>query len=147
MLAEPAPGRMTGGRRRWWVAVTDGVERLGVVRADSGILADPDIASGRLTWINRGHLLPILIRGDRWTTELACPPDGPMGADLGLPVTERTEQLQPGDRLLCYPDGITEARDAHGDEFGRDRFVGDRPARRVARRLPHTCDSRHTPNK
>ncbi|WP_055495964.1 PP2C family protein-serine/threonine phosphatase [Streptomyces sp. TP-A0356] len=100
------------------------LQQFSTSRYVTGILAGLDMASGRLTWINRGHPLPILIRDNRWTTELACPPAGPMGADLGLPVTERTEQLQPGDRLLFYTDGIIEARDARGDEFGRDRFVG-----------------------
>nr|WP_229859805.1 PP2C family protein-serine/threonine phosphatase [Streptomyces anandii] len=99
------------------------LRQFGTSRYVTGILADLDMASGRLTWINRGHPLPVLIRDNRWTTELACPPAGPMGTDLGLPVTECAEQLQPGDRLLFYTDGITEARDARGDEFGRDRFV------------------------
>ncbi|MFF4587597.1 PP2C family protein-serine/threonine phosphatase [Streptomyces sp. NPDC001388] len=46
-----------------------------------------------------------------------------MGTDLGLPVTLCREQLEPGDQLLLYTDGITEARDAAGHEFGRDHFV------------------------
>ncbi|MFD0392672.1 PP2C family protein-serine/threonine phosphatase [Streptomyces nogalater] len=99
------------------------IEQFSNSRYVTGILADLDMESGRLTWINRGHHLPILIRGNRWTTELACPPGGPMGAGLGLPVTMATEQLQPEDRLLLYTDGIVEARDARGREFGRDRFV------------------------
>ncbi|WP_412080880.1 PP2C family protein-serine/threonine phosphatase [Streptomyces sp. SCL15-4] len=99
------------------------MEQFSNGRYVTGILADLDLESGRLTWINRGHHLPILIRGNRWTTELACPPAGPMGAGLGLPVITATEQLQPEDRLLLYTDGIVEARDAWGREFGRDRFV------------------------
>ncbi|MET8766749.1 PP2C family protein-serine/threonine phosphatase [Streptomyces sp. NPDC004658] len=99
------------------------IEQFGTSRFVTGILADLDMDSGRLTWINRGHHLPLLIRGNRWTTELACPPAGPMGAGLGLPVTMATEQLEPGDRLLLYTDGVVEARDRFGTEFGRDRFV------------------------
>jgi serine phosphatase RsbU (regulator of sigma subunit) len=99
------------------------VRQFGASRYVTGILADLDLATGRLTWINRGHHLPILIRGNRWTTELACPPAGPMGADLRLPVVECAEQLEPGDRLLLYTDGVVEARDAQGREFGRDTFV------------------------
>jgi serine phosphatase RsbU (regulator of sigma subunit) len=99
------------------------IQQFGTSRYVTGVLVDLDLKTGRFTWINRGHHLPILIRGNRWTTELACPPGGPMGADLGLPVTESTEQLQPGDRLLLYTDGVVEARDARGRQFGRDRFV------------------------
>ncbi|MET9441082.1 PP2C family protein-serine/threonine phosphatase [Streptomyces sp. NPDC006610] len=99
------------------------IEQFSTSRYVTAILADLDMATGRLTWINRGHHLPILIRGNRWTTELACPPAGPMGTDLGLPVTMAAVQLEPGDRLLLYTDGIVEARDALGTEFGRKRFV------------------------
>ncbi|MEG8279933.1 PP2C family protein-serine/threonine phosphatase [Streptomyces sp. AHA2] len=98
-------------------------EQFANSRYVTAVLADLDMSSARLTWINRGHHLPILIRDNRWTSELACPPAGPMGADLGLPITMATEQLQPGDRLLLYTDGIVEARDEQGREFGRDRFV------------------------
>ncbi|MEU2559916.1 PP2C family protein-serine/threonine phosphatase [Streptomyces longispororuber] len=99
------------------------IQQFGTSRYVTGVLADLDLETGRFTWVNRGHHLPVLIRGNRWTTELPCPPAGPMGADLRLPVTEATEQLQPGDRLLLYTDGVVEARDARGRQFGRDRFV------------------------
>jgi serine phosphatase RsbU (regulator of sigma subunit) len=99
------------------------LEQFSSSRYVTGILADLDTASGRLTWINRGHHLPVLIRDNRWTTDLECPPAGPMGTGLGLPVTECVEHLQPGDRLLLYTDGVVEARDGRGREFGRDRFV------------------------
>ncbi|MBO4275451.1 PP2C family protein-serine/threonine phosphatase, partial [Microbispora triticiradicis] len=47
----------------------------------------------------------------------------PMGLDLGLPVTLCREQLEPGDRLLLYTDGITEMRNPDSGEFGLGRFV------------------------
>ncbi|WP_308798821.1 PP2C family protein-serine/threonine phosphatase [Streptomyces sp. UH6] len=99
------------------------VREFSTSRYVTGIIAELRMSTGRLTWINRGHHLPILLRGNRWTTELSCPPAGPMGTALGLPVTECTEQLEPGDRLVLYTDGIVEARRPGGEEFGLDRFV------------------------
>jgi serine phosphatase RsbU (regulator of sigma subunit) len=58
-----------------------------------------------------------------------------MGLDLGLPVTICGEQLEPGDRVLLYTDGITEARNSEGQEFGLERFV-DFIIRRSADGLP-----------
>ncbi|WP_235882454.1 PP2C family protein-serine/threonine phosphatase [Streptomyces apricus] len=99
------------------------LEQFSRSRYATAVLADLDLDSGLLTWLNCGHHLPVLIRGRRWTTHLGCAPTHPLGTDLGLPVTVCREQLEPGDQLLLYTDGIVEARDAQGHEFGRDRFV------------------------
>ncbi|MGW7101745.1 PP2C family protein-serine/threonine phosphatase [Streptomyces sp. NPDC054838] len=101
----------------------------------TGILADLDTATGELTWVNRGHHPPLVIRGGRWTTQLVCPPAHPMGTDLKLPVTVCREQLEPGDRLVLYTDGITEARRPGSNEFGLERFT-DFLIRRHADGLP-----------
>lgn len=45
-----------------------------------------------------------------------------MGTDLHPPTTLCREQLEPGDRLVLYTDGITEAR-VGGNEFGLARFI------------------------
>nr|WP_226534868.1 PP2C family protein-serine/threonine phosphatase [Streptomyces daghestanicus] len=99
------------------------LEQFGTKRYVTGILASLDTESGVLTWVNRGHHLPLLIRGRRVSTPLSCPPAGPMGTGLGLPVTVCRDQLEPGDRVVLYTDGVVEARDAHGEEFGKDRFI------------------------
>ncbi|MFH9674915.1 PP2C family protein-serine/threonine phosphatase [Streptomyces sp. NPDC017405] len=99
------------------------IEQFGTTRYVTGILADLDMKSGRLTWINRGHPLPVLVRAGRWSHELVCPPAGPMGVGLKLPVTVCQEQLQPGDRLVLYTDGVVEARDAQRRQFGLERFA------------------------
>jgi serine phosphatase RsbU (regulator of sigma subunit) len=108
---------------------SDAIEQVLVTEFGEGtryvtaLLADLDVRTGRLSWVNRGHPLPVVIRGGRWSTSLSCPPAHPLGMDLGVPVTMCEEQLEPGDRLVLYTDGITEARSAQGLEFGLSRFV------------------------
>ncbi|MEU9182061.1 SpoIIE family protein phosphatase [Streptomyces sp. NPDC048550] len=58
----------------------------------------------------------------RWVTALDGP-HHPLGTDLALPATIHRAHLQRG-VLLLYTDGITEARDRRGGEFGAERFVG-----------------------
>ncbi|WP_234358409.1 PP2C family protein-serine/threonine phosphatase [Streptomyces sp. NRRL B-24085] len=99
------------------------VSHFGTSRYVTGILADLDLDTGHLTWINRGHHLPLVIRDNRWTVELTCPPAGPMGTCLGLPIVVSRRQMEPGDRLLLYTDGIVDARDGEGRRFGRERFT------------------------
>ncbi|WP_431925756.1 PP2C family protein-serine/threonine phosphatase [Nonomuraea jabiensis] len=89
----------------------------------TGILAALGIRTGVLTWVNRGHPPPLLLRQGHVVAELATEPDPPMGLRLGAYEKPAHYQLQPGDRLLYYTDGVVEAKDPHGREFGLDRFV------------------------
>jgi hypothetical protein len=99
------------------------IEQYDRRRYVTGILATLDTRTGVLQWVNRGHHPPIIIRGNRWGAQLACRPAHPMGTGLGLPSTVCEEQLQPGDRIVLYTDGITEARRCGGPEFGLERFT------------------------
>ncbi|MDO0925490.1 PP2C family protein-serine/threonine phosphatase [Streptomyces sp. TG1A-8] len=99
------------------------IEQFGQQRYATGILADLDTRTGALTWVNRGQQPPVVIRGGRWSTHLSCRPAHPMGTGLDLPVALCHDQLEPGDRLVLYTDGITEARGAGDEEFGLDRFT------------------------
>ncbi|MFC7586178.1 PP2C family protein-serine/threonine phosphatase [Nonomuraea antimicrobica] len=98
------------------------VELFGGERFATGIIATLDIPGGDLAWVNCGHHPPVVVRG-RSTIELECAPDLPMGTGLLPEVTVWRTQLQPGDRLLLYTDGITEARNHRGQEFGMERFT------------------------
>ncbi|MFI6507635.1 PP2C family protein-serine/threonine phosphatase [Streptosporangium sp. NPDC050855] len=89
----------------------------------TAILADLDTRTGVISWVNRGHHPPVVIRGGRWVSTLECRPAHPMGLDLDLAITTCHTQLEPGDRVVFYSDGITEARNAAGQEFGLSRFV------------------------
>ena len=88
----------------------------------TGQIASLDLASGVLTWLNAGHPLPMLVRDGSYVGELQCRPSIPMG--LGGPVVEvATQQLQRGDRVLFYTDGITEPLSPDGERFGADRLA------------------------
>ena len=79
-------------------------------------------ATGELTWLNAGHPLPLLVRDATFIGEVPCRPSLPMG--LGGSVTEvAVAQLQPGDRVLFYTDGVTESQSPNGETFGVDRLA------------------------
>jgi serine phosphatase RsbU (regulator of sigma subunit) len=78
--------------------------------------------TGVLTWLNAGHPLPLLVRDKSYVGELACAPSLPMG--LGGSVAEiATAQLQPGDRVLFFTDGVSEAKSPDGEQFGVPRLA------------------------
>jgi sigma-B regulation protein RsbU (phosphoserine phosphatase) len=81
-----------------------------------------DAGARRLTYANAGHNPPLLVRGNGQVDQLA-----PTGTVLGVFAESAYEQgdfaIAPGDRLILYTDGITEGRNAAGEEFGEDRLA------------------------
>ncbi|GIH72550.1 PP2C family protein-serine/threonine phosphatase [Sphaerimonospora thailandensis] len=99
-------------------------DQFGGGRFATGILATLDTRSGWLTWINRGHPPPLVLRHGRQVATLdEATPAPPMGLRLGLPGELARYHLEPGDRLLFYTDGIVEARNPEGEPFGIERFT------------------------
>jgi sigma-B regulation protein RsbU (phosphoserine phosphatase) len=96
---------------------------------------------GWMTFANAGHNPPMLFRatGDRTLLEQG----GMMfGVMEGAPYQEEGVQLQPGDRVVLYTDGITERTNPQGEEFGTERLTAlvwslspDLPAREVTGRV------------
>ncbi|MFF3646593.1 PP2C family protein-serine/threonine phosphatase [Streptomyces sp. NPDC002564] len=93
----------------------------------TGVLTRLDLAQGILRWSNCGHPPPLLIRGNRLVEgALEREPDPPMGLSAAFRTAPRQVHetaLEPGDRVLLYTDGLTEARLADGSEFGLERFA------------------------
>lgn len=107
----------------------------------TGVIARLDVRTNTLTWVNAGHVLPMLVRNGSYGGPLSCKPSRPLG--LGGPVVEIAEhQLQSGDRVLFYTDGITEARSSDGSFFGDDRLA-DFLVRASLEQLPVHATVRH----
>jgi serine/threonine protein phosphatase PrpC len=89
----------------------------------TALIAELDLASGQLRWVSAGHPPPLLVRGGRMVKTLDLAPAPPLGLQLAAlpPVTGR-ESLQPGDMVLLYTDGLTEARRPGGGLFTVERL-------------------------
>jgi serine phosphatase RsbU (regulator of sigma subunit) len=116
--------------------------QFGASQFATAVIARLDIDTGRLRWINAGHPQPLIVRGPSLVRLPHCPPSRPLGLQEGKPAWCET-RLEPGDRLVLYTDGITEARSPEGEFFGEQRLVdfisaaaaaGD-PAPETVRRL------------
>jgi hypothetical protein len=93
-------------------------------RYATALLARLDLSTGVLTWISAGHPPPLLLRQGRLVKTLELPTSTPLGWQLSDdPPHVGVEQLQPGDRLLLYTDGLTEARTADGEFFTTERLA------------------------
>lgn len=88
----------------------------------TGIIARLDAGSGRMEWSCAGHPRPLLLRGRKVVTELSCRSTLPFGLGDGTPEPG-IEDLEPGDAVLLYTDGVIEARTPDGNLFGLDRLV------------------------
>ncbi|WP_436845840.1 PP2C family protein-serine/threonine phosphatase [Streptomyces tibetensis] len=120
----------------------------------TGVLAQLDLASGMLRWVNCGHPTPLLIRDRRPLVDaMRREPDLPMGMPSLLTDRRRETHeiaLKPGDRVLMYTDGVTEARAVDGAEFGLEQFAdyiigataaGELPSETLRRLIHSILDS------
>ena len=92
-------------------------------------LLDP--SNGNLTWTNCGHPTPFLLREDgRVEPLLAAQRATPLGVFEETVFPTHQAHLAPGDRLLSFSDGVTEAMDAGGCLYGEprlERLLASRP--------------------
>ena len=83
-----------------------------------------DLPTGHLHYCNAGHELPIMVRTQNSKAEISnleAKPNLPVGLFEDFEYEMQTIQMQPGSALFLYTDGLTEARNAKGKLFGRDR--------------------------
>jgi sigma-B regulation protein RsbU (phosphoserine phosphatase) len=113
-------------------------------RFATALLAELDLDSGRLLYLNAGHPEPLVLRGRHPVRSLSGGRRMPLGIeDPAMKVAQ--ERLEPGDRLVLYTDGVTEARTAGGERFGVTRLIdhvrrhatAGLPAPETLRRLAH----------
>jgi len=80
-----------------------------------------DVPGRTLRFTSAGHCPPILARPGREPEELRAP-DLPIGLVPGASYGETTVHLEPGARLYLYSDGLTEAANTTGGQFGCERL-------------------------
>ena len=107
----------------------ESIERNQFVTAFYGIL---DASNNTLSYSNAGHNPPLLINA-RGETRFIEPGEQPLGMFQETRYHEYFLTFKPGDVLVLYTDGVTEARNAAEEEFGRDRLADSVKA---AYRLP-----------
>ncbi|MBM4133258.1 MAG: DUF3365 domain-containing protein [Nitrospira sp.] len=93
-----------------------------------------DTRTGTLDYGNAGHNLPYILSGRGGITVLENPGGMALGVmeDSAYPV--KRARMQPGDGLLLYTDGVTEAMDAAGNLFSVERL--ERLLRRIQNGTP-----------
>lgn len=81
-----------------------------------------NLTTGQVTYTNAGHNPPYLMKADGTILRLPFSSDLVVGAIDDFKYSEETLQLEHGDTLLLYTDGVTEAINSGDEEFGEQRL-------------------------
>ena len=82
-----------------------------------------DQVAGSLHYINGGHEPPIIF-GAGGVKKVLVPTGPVVGVLPEADFTVGDARLEPGDTLLVFTDGVTEAQNSDGDMFGEERLLG-----------------------
>jgi len=97
----------------------ESIERNQFVTAFHGIL---DASNRTLSYSNAGHNPPLLLKANG-DISFIVHGEQPLGMFEDTRYHEYHLLLEPGDVLVLYTDGVTEAQNPAGEEFGRDRLA------------------------
>ena len=86
------------------------------------IYAVYDPATGDLSYANGGHNSPVVVHADGTFTVLPMTGGIALGVMPGFEFIQNSITLDPGDTLVLYTDGVTEAMNEVGEEYGMDRL-------------------------
>jgi serine phosphatase RsbU (regulator of sigma subunit) len=91
-------------------------------RFTTAVLAEYEPGSRRLSYVNAGHNAPILRRtnGDMEKLDIG---GVPLGIQAAPAYDVSSKELSPGDTLIFFTDGVVEAFDENGEEFGDARWL------------------------
>jgi sigma-B regulation protein RsbU (phosphoserine phosphatase) len=95
---------------------------LNGLRFTTAVLSEYNPASRRLTYVNAGHNAPILRRANG-TLETLEVGGLPLGIRLDHSYETASLELKPGDALVFFTDGVVEAFNESGEEFGNERWL------------------------
>jgi sigma-B regulation protein RsbU (phosphoserine phosphatase) len=87
------------------------------------LAATLELRTGEFLLANAGHECPILVPADGSPIRLLGAAGVLLGAFRTLDLEDTAGRLQPGDVLLLYTDGVTDAVGPGGDRFGDDRLA------------------------
>ena len=90
----------------------------------TGIAAILDLETGEFNYSSAGHDQPILLSKDRPVHQLQDFTGLPAGLVGGTSYPVGTNRLRPGDQLVLFSDGVSEALNADRDAYGIDRLIG-----------------------
>ncbi len=81
-----------------------------------------DAANMQFTYANGGHNSPLVVHADGSSTELPLTGGVALGVMPELPYKQETVTIAQGDTVVLFTDGVTEAMNEAGEEFGVDRL-------------------------
>ena len=85
------------------------------------LLAILDVQKHRLTVVNAGHPCPLIIRRDGRLEEFGRKASGlPLGILPDYAYESAETVIEPGETVVLYTDGVTDAMDANGERVGDD---------------------------